>query len=126
MQNGTPTCVDNTQEVSCDISGTLTANASWPQQQVLINWTAASGWEAAPTCSWTCNVGFHAEQYTCVENTRPCDIINGIGEESWNTLNNTWGASCAVKSCNEGYEPAQGDICVPSLATVFLGEAQQL
>ena len=49
-----------------------------------------------------CNNGYHEEEGRCVENKRSCEVINGIGEEEYDTVKKEW-KRCKATRCNPGY-----------------------
>jgi len=49
-----------------------------------------------------CNNGYHEEEGRCVLNKRSCEVINGIGEEEYDTVKKEW-KRCKATRCNPGY-----------------------
>ena len=72
-----------------------------------------------------CDSGFHRDSGVCVSNTRSCTISNGEGQETYNTVSNTWG-SCLVTSCDSDYHEDSG-ACVSDTrsCTISHGEGQE-
>ena len=50
----------------------------------------------------SCDEGYHLSSNTCVANERVCDIENGVGLQTWNTVSKSWN-ECVATSCVPGY-----------------------
>ena len=76
-------CVNTTQVCSSTDAGYI-ANGNSEK-----TWNAAAN-AYGPCTLKNCNPGFHKEGNSCVPNKKPCTLVNGSGEQAWNTTTNTW------------------------------------
>ena len=72
-------------------------NATLAEQK----WDAAR--EAYGVCMIkSCEADYHVASNACVANEQVCDIPNGVGTKTWNTVTKTWNP-CIATSCVPGY-----------------------
>ena len=110
----TPATCSGSATQSCSI-----ANGAGSQSRTCSN----GAWSSFGTCSVTsCNSGYQISGNTCVATppatcsgsaTQSCSIANGVGSQSRTCINGTWSSynSCAVSTCNTGYQ-ISGNVCV--------------
>ncbi len=61
---------------------------------------------AANECLFSCTNGYTVNSNTrqCVADTNSCNVANGTGEQSWDTVGNVYSSTCAVIACNAGFD----------------------